>query len=418
MKIIFLAFVLALTKVLSKWAAPIEVTSFVDPTRINPAMFTDSSSGITYVAYCNSTSGFAYFAYLDNSGLFLTGPEILNDKLRCYRLDISGPHDGQHVFITMEARRSLSLDDCTKENNYETCDDIFVFESEDAGQSWLPPRNIGGVPGDQHIRRSFTVLTNWNTHYFWIIYNRYENGASNIATSRYDTKNRVFNEEKILVEKYGEMNYYPLITIDESGKTKLVVFYTTPYSLSLQTIVSLDDGVTWNKGAKVNKPSQDEKMVYKAIKSKGKYIMAGLGKGSVINFAFSEDLGKTWSELKRAPGNDLEEVQFCSTENPNGPDAGLVVLHSVEKKFKMSYSPIPLEEYKNAYVPDMLYYVGVRLFMNCYYVGKELKMRFMYQIRSPHQGASMYRLYIIDNDDLVTTPADEVKEVAGHKEDL
>eukprot|EP00826_Nyctotherus_ovalis_P008184 TRINITY_DN12113_c0_g3_i16.p1 TRINITY_DN12113_c0_g3~~TRINITY_DN12113_c0_g3_i16.p1 ORF type:complete len:446 (+),score=100.66 TRINITY_DN12113_c0_g3_i16:48-1340(+) len=404
--------------VCAKWGAPIEVTSYMDPTRVSLDMFTDSSSGVTYTAYCNSSDGLAYYAYLDNSGLFLTGPEILSNTLRCYHIEISGPHDGQHVFITMEARRSLSLEDCTKENNYDSCDDIFIFETQDGGQTWLSPKNVGGTPTNGHRRRSHKLLTNWNTPYLWLVYNKYVDTVSNIAAIRYDTKKGTFDEEKVLVEKYGDLNYYPLITVDESGKSKLVLFYSTPLSLSMQTMVSTDEGVTWKKGASIKQACKGAKMTYRTFQSKGKYIMVGCAKGDDTYFAFSEDLGATWSEPAKAPGSEIEEVQFCTGENPHGTDAGLLVMHSKGRTLLMSSTPIPIAEYKNAFVPDQLYYVGVKMHMNCYYSGKELKLRFMYQLRTPYEGVSQYKLYIIDNDDLLTTPAEEVKGTPEHKEDL
>lgn len=416
--IFFVLLVSAFTVVKTKWAAPIEVTSYTDPMRINTNMFTDIASGVTYTAYCNSSDGRPYYAYLDNSGLFLTGPELLSETLRCFYLEISGPHDGQHVYIAMTGARSLGQEDCTKENNYATCGDIYVFESEDGGQTWLPPKNVGGVPGDAYFRQTLKLLTNWNTPYLWVVYNKYVEQVSNIAISRYDTKKKAFDEEHILVEKFGELNNFPLITVDESGKSKLVIFYTTPYTLSLQTMISTDEGVSWKKGESIRKPCKGEKMTYKTFKSRGKYILAGCSKDNVVHYSFSEDLGATWSDPVKAPGRDIEEVQFCSPENALGTEATLMTLYSEGKGFKMSYSKVPLEEYKNAYVPEQLYYVGTKLFMNCYHIGNELKMRFMYQIRTPYEGRSMYRLYIIDNDDLATTPAEEVKENPEHKEDL
>lgn len=414
----FVLLVSTLTVVRTKWAAPIEITSYTDPTKINANMFTDISSGVTYAAYCNSSDGRPYYAYLDNSGLFLTGPELLSETLRCYYLEISGPHDGQHIYIAMSGTRSLGPEDCIKENNYATCDDIYVFESEDGGQSWLPPKNIGGVPGDPYSRQSLRLLTNWNTPYLWVVYNKYVEMDSNIAVSRYDTKKKVFDEEHTLVEKFGELNHFPLITVDESGKSTLMLFYTTSFTLSLQTMVSTDEGVTWKKGESIKKPCKGEKMTYKTFKSRGKYILAGCSKGDDVYYSFSEDLGATWTDPVKAPGNDIEEVQFCTPENSLGTEAGLITLYSERKEFKMGYSKVPIEGYKNAYVPSQLYYVGTKMFMNCYYVGNELKMRFMYQMRSPYEGRSIYRLYIIDNDDLIATPAKEVKEDTEHKEDL
>jgi len=63
-----LAFLLlTISLVSSKWATPIEITSYVDPVRITKALFTDASSGVSHIAYCNSTDGALYYANLDDS---------------------------------------------------------------------------------------------------------------------------------------------------------------------------------------------------------------------------------------------------------------------------------------------------------------------------------------------------------------
>lgn len=403
----FIFLTLTLSLVYSKWAAPVEITSYVDPTKISQSMYTDSVAGITYIAYCNSTDGLSYYAYLDNSGLFLIGPQILNPILRCYHIEISGPHDGENVYIAMEARRSLTLETCSKEFP-DACDDLYIFHSSDAGETWDPPKNVGGTPGDIIRRREFTMLNNWNTPYLWFVYNKYIGTQLDITTIRYDTKKGAFDKEEVLVEKYGSMNYYPLITIGNDKKTNLVLYYTTPYTLKIQRMISTDEGITWKKEEPIKRLcSEDKSMSYKTILSKGKYIIAGCSKNNDIYFSFSEDLGKTWTTPVKFTEGEIEEVFFCNAVDPIGPEAYLLILNSKGKGFKMSHATIPPKEYKNAYVPNQLYYLGGRLHANCYYIENELRVRFMYQMRQPYEGVSKYLLYILDNDNLVTTPESE-----------
>ena len=395
--LIFLSVLLTLGN--CKWATPIEVTSFLDPTRISDRLYTDSSSGVSHIVYCNSSDGLPYYAYLDNSGLFLNGPNPLTQTLRCYQVEVSGPNDGLHVYIAMEARRSMSIEECN-ENSLDSCDDLYIFESEDGGETWLPPKNVGGIPGDAIRRRTFKLLTNWNAHYIWLVYNQYIDINTHITTVRYDTKKHEFELEKILVENFGEMNHYALITHDESGKTTLSLFYTTPYSLSVFVKVSKDEGQTWVDGNKISRLCTDKKMVYKTVVSDGKYIMIGCAKGDDIYFEFSDDLGKTWTEPSQFPSRGIEDVTFCTPPDPLGVESDIMVLYSEGRDIKVGYSKVPISKYNIAYIPEQFYYAAARMGISCYFAEDKLKMRFMYQIRSPHDGGSKYTLYISDNDDL------------------
>ncbi len=396
-------FVFCLALVSAKWATPIEITSYVDPVRISKTMFTDASSGVTHIAYCNSSDGSLYHAFLDDSGLFLTGPKLINNALRCYHVEISGPHDGQHVYLTMEARRSMSIEECNVAHP-EACDDLFVFESLDGGQTWQQPKNAGGKPGDALRRRTFKLLTNWRTPYMWMMYTQFEGMNMALAAVRYNTKTHAFEYEKVLVPKFTGLDNYQLITYDDTGKTNLILIYATPHTLSLQTLISTDEGVTWTKGAGLRNICAGEGFVTRTMVSRGKYLIAGCVKKEVTYFSFSTDLGKTWTEPQRFPSRDIEEVTFCNPEDPLGANPAILVMYREKKYLKVAYSGMPLGELKYADVPEAFYYAAYKMDLNCYVKANELKLRFMYHVRSPHVNGSKYTLHVIDNDDVAGKP--------------
>ena len=392
----------------SKWATPIEITRYVDPVRITKTIFTDASSGVSHIAYCNSSDGSLYHAFLDDSGLFLTGPKVVNKDLRCYHVEISGPHDGQHVYLTMEARRSMSIEECNAANP-QACDDLYVIESQDGGQTWLAPKNAGGNPGDAARRRTFKLMTNWKTPYLWMMFSKFEGKQYGLSVIRYDTKKKVFEHEKVLVPKFTGLDNYQLITYDDKGKTTLLLIYATPYTLALQTYVSTDDGVTWEKGQPMKNLCPGEKFVPRNVIAKGKYLIAGCVKYDYTHFSFSEDLGKTWTTPQKFPSKDIEDVSFCTPEDPLSADTTMMIMFHDKKSLQVAYTPLPTLDLKFADVPDAFYYGAYKMDVNCYYKGGEIKLRFMYHVRGPFEGASKYTLFVIDNDDVAGTPKREAK---------
>lgn len=405
--------VLCISVVYSKWGTPVEITSYSDPTQLGKTLFTDESSGVTHVAYCNSSDGSLYHGYLDESGLFLTEPTLVNDNLNCYDVAFVGPHDGQHIYMVMEARRSMSIEACN-ENSLDSCDDIYIFESEDDGQTWLPPNNIGGTPGDPFRRMTFTLLENWSTKYFWLVYQKYAGGSAknDLMSIRYNTETHSFEYETNLVKELGNLVSYPLIVNDEKGKSTLIIFYANPLKLNLQSIISKDEGVTWTKGDELKSLCPEPKSTYKTIFSKGKYLISGCETKGKFSFTFSSDLGKTWTKTYPSPANSLEEVVTCNPEDSLKNDPILLILYLEGKSLNMAYSPVPNIKLKTSVVPDAFYFIGTSMKINCYYHEGQLKVRFLYQIRSPTASGSKYTVYIIDNDNL------DEEEIIGHKEDL
>jgi len=348
---------------------------------------------------------------LKETGLFLTGPSALDAKSRCYHVEIVGPHDGQHVYILMEARRSMSTEECN-EKNLDACDDLYVIESVDNGQNWLPARLAGGKPGDAVRRRTFKALTNWNTPYIVLMYSKFVGAAMSLNAIRYDTKKGIFEHDTVLVPKFSGLDYYQLTTIDDSGASTHILIYATPYTLALQTLISNDNGATWKKGDSLRNVCEGAKFTIKHVTSKGKYLIAGCSKTDKIHFSFSSDLGKSWTAPALFPYHDIEDVSFCTPEDPLSNKYEFMALFRDKRSLKMGHSSMPLGELKIADVPDAFYYAAYKMDVNCYYRAKELKVRFMYHVRSPYQGVSKYTLYVIDNDDINTTPVTE------HKEDL
>ena len=404
--LIFLALVFACVQ--SKWATPIEITSYIDPIKISKTIYTDPSSGVSHIAYCNSSDGALYYAHLDDTGLFLTGPTALTTEQRCYHAEITGPGDGLNVYLTLEARRTMSVDECTPENP-SSCDDFYVFESTDGGQTWQQPKVAGGASGDIVRRRTYKLLTNWKTKYFWMMYTRSEPKDSGIAIARYNTETHKFDKDHMLVSKFAGLSQYPLLTFNEKGETNIQLVYATPYTLTLQTFVSTDLGETWKKGEPMKGVCAGPKMVIRTLLSKGKYLVAGCTKAEVLHFSFSEDNGKTWTVPALYPQKNVEEVSFCSRKETTSPLIDMLVLFRDKKNLFMAHSPVPALDGKVIDVPDAFYFAAYKMDINCYYRNDELKVRFMYHVRTPLEGASKYTMYVIDNDNIVDTPKREIK---------
>jgi hypothetical protein len=394
------AVVLALASLTAaKWATPVEITAYKDPTRITKSMYTDSSSGATHIAYCNSSDGALYYTRLDESGLFLTGPTPVETKARCYHVDVTGPRDGQSVYLVFEARRSMSIENCGP-SDLGACDDLFVLESRDGGDTWLPPKNLGGSPGDAYRRRGHKLLPNWKAKSFWLTYMKFNENDGGIAVVKFDVARDAFGPEQIVLTKYTGMTMYHTVTYNEKGDTTLMISYATPYSLALQTIVSTDGGVTWAKGEPLKTLCQGSGYVLRNLAFQGKYLVAACVKNDIGHFAFSEDNGKTWTPATAFPQRDLEEVTFCAPEDPLSPAGHLLILFHVKKSTGIASSPIPNLNFAYTPVPDAFYYAAFKMDLNCHYVAGALKLRYMYHVRSAQEGGNKYTLYIIDNDNI------------------
>ena len=397
----------------AKWATPIEITSYKDPVRITKSMYTDASSGVTHIAYCNSSDGSLYYANLDETGLFLTGPNKLSSGSRCHRVEVVGPHDGQKVYIEIEARRSMSIDECTP-TNLGACDDIFIYESNNGGESWENLVSIGGNPGEPFRRRFSKVIQSWKTKYIWVMYTKVEGEKNALTVIRYDTQKRAFENERVLVPKFSGLDNYPLITYNDNGDTTLQLLYASPLTLSLQNLISTDLGVTWNKAESIKNVCVGGKYVVRQMTSKGKYLVAGCIKADITHFAFSQDNGKTWTIPQAYQNKDIEEMTFCGQEDPLSAKPHMIVLSRYRKDMNISYAPIASTDLKFADVPDAFYFAAFKMDISCHYRGDELKIRYMYHVRTPHDGSSKYSMFVIDNDNL----ADSLKKEEKVKEDL
>ena len=384
----------------AKWATPIEITAYKDPTRITKSMYTDSSSGSTHVAYCNSTDGALYYTRLDESGLFLTGPMPVVTTARCFHVDVSGPHDGQSVYLVFEARRTMSVEECGP-NDLGACDDLFVLKSPDGGNTWMPLKSIGGFPGDTYRRRGHKLLVNWKAKSFWLTYAKYTQKEGGITVVKFDAAKGTFGPEQTILTKYTGMTMYHTITFNEKGETTLMISYATPYSLALQTLISTDGGVTWKKGEPLKTLCPGAGYVLRNLAYQGKYLVAACVKNDQGHFSFSEDNGKTWTPVKAFPYRDLEEVTFCSPEDPLSTGSNMLILFHVKKATGIAYASIPGLEFAYTPVPDAFYYAAFKMDLNCYYVGKDIKLRYMYHVRGSLDGGNKYTLYIIDNDNIV-----------------
>lgn len=389
---------LALACIEAKWATPIEITSYKDPARITKSMYTDSSAGMTHIAYCNSTDGSLYYTRLDESGLFLTGPNRITEVERCHQVEITGPHDGERVIIAFEARRTMSLEECSK-TELGSCDDMFVIESVDGGNTWQKPKNVGGKPGDVVRRRTFKLLLNWKSNYLWLMYGKFELHQAGVAVARYDLKRQAWDPEKIVLQKFTPLDNYYLSTVNEKGDITLQYVYATSFTLTLQSVISTDNGNTWVKSAGLKDLCKGEKFALKHIISRGKYLVAGCTKMDKTYFSLSDDNGKTWTAPSMFPAKDIEEITFCGKEDPFSVQPMMLTLFRTQKYMNISVGTLPItNELKFINVPEAFYYAAYRMDLNCYYKAGELKLRYMYHVRTPVDGASKYTLYVIDND--------------------
>ncbi len=402
--------VLSLACIEAKWATPIEITSYLDPTRITKDIYTDASTGVSHIAYCNSSDGALYYAHLDESGLFLTGPSAIDTVHRCYHVNVIAPNDGKKVYLVYEARRSMSVEECNAKN-LDACDDIFVLESRDGGDSWMPAVNVGGMPGDNIRRRTHKVLTSWKTKYFWTTYSQFHSAADmKYAIARFDTEKRAFDVEKVLIPKFADLATYPMALFNDKGKTTLRLVFATPLSLRLQNLYSEDNGVTWVKGASIEDMCTGEKMSMKHMLASGRFLVVGCSKQTDTYFTVSEDHGKTWTKPTKYPASDLEEVSFCLPDDPLASDRQMLVMFHNKKHLNVTYSLLPGHDLTFVDVPDAFYYAAYKVNLNCFARAKELKLRFMYHVRSPAESGSKYTLFVIDNDNMVDTPKIPMKE--------
>jgi hypothetical protein len=374
-----------------------EITSYFDPVKITKAIYTDAASGVTHIIHCNSSNGVLYYTRLDDTGLFITGPTELVSNSRCYHIEISGPHDGQRVFIAMEARRTMNTDECSM-SDLGSCDDIYVIESPDGGMSWKEPKNVGGYPGDPIRRRGFKLLTNWKSKFFWLLYAKYEGKASSVVSVKYEYEKGIFYPEKLVLNKFASLSNYQVSTFDDNGKTTLQFIYSTPLTLTLQNKISTDDGETWTQAEGLKTICDSGKYVLRNLISAGKYLVAGCVKNDFTFFTFSDNNGKTWTAPNKFPSKDIEDLSFCGKEDPLSPTPIMMILFREKRNMTLSYAQITNTNPKFVDVPDAFYYGAAKMDLTCSFKGGEFKIRFMYHIRHTVEGRSKYTLNIIDND--------------------
>lgn len=401
--------IFCLAAINGKWATPMEITSYMEGTKITKDVYTDAASGVTHIAHCNSSDGNLYYTRLDETGLFITGPISLSSVLRCFHVEISGPNDGQRVYIAMEARRTMATDECTS-TDLGSCDDLYVIESVDGGVNWKTPNNVGGTPGDPVRRRGFKLLTNWKYNHFWLMYAKYEGSNTAVMSVKYEPEKSRFSPEKVVLPKFSALSNYQLITYNDKGDSTLIFAYATPFTLTLQTVISTDNGETWKKGEGLKSICDSGKYVLKNLISSGKYLIAGCSKKEQIHFSFSDDSGKTWTTPEKFQSDEIEEIAFCGKEEPNSPERQMNVLFRVQRSMKIAHSSITKKlEWKTVEVPDAFYFGASKMDLTCIYKSNEMKYRMLYHVRTNVQGSSKYTFYIIDNDNVQDTPSTNQK---------
>jgi hypothetical protein len=383
----------------AKWGLPLEILSYEDPMRITKSLYTDAGSGMTHMVYCNSSDGYIYYTRLDESGLMLSELRVLVNDKRCYQVELRGLHDGNTIFLAFESRRSMSLEECTMAN-LGGCDEIFVATTLDSGSTWSAPKPIEVAPSSAIRRRVFTFLPNWRSKYFWLMYMKFVGNEKSLAGVKYDISKGEFGREHILLQKYADLQYYPTLTFDSKGAAVLKLLYASQLSLALQTVFSTDDGNTWTKGESLKNVCGDSKYVVRKLESRGSYWVAECMANDIVKFSFSQDQGKTWTQPISMESRTTHELAFCSTDEVSSIGGYWTTLSNRRKTMYVTYGVIPEEKVTYGGVPDAFYFVPHRMNMNCYFQNGNLKVRFLYHIRSTVEGHNKYTLYIIENDNV------------------
>ena len=227
---------------LCQWSAPILMKT--DIADSYPALYISPTSGHKFVFYPQSDSTTSSLCYkvLDASDVVQT--EIcMKQTVLVKDICTAGTVNGQSIFVTFSARRSITSKNCT-DTDVSGCSDIYFIESSNGGDSWTKPK---AVPRrnmtDAANRKSPQVLYMEESKRLFIFYLvPAEDDHAIFQVTRPEGSLLFSNEAQVY------RNSYPM--------TKLQVAYTNAYGESfvhiafeqlywMTLLVSRTNGATW-----------------------------------------------------------------------------------------------------------------------------------------------------------------------------
>lgn len=230
---------LAIPLVLSKWGKPIQVIPY---SYTNRAIFTDSTSGVSHLVWCNSLSGNFFYRQLSLDGTVSSEKTIATEHPCKLEYTLDGPHDGKTLYLVYQGTRRKDSDTRVCAQNKNNCHDIYFAESKDGGATWTHPIAVPREDMNDKMERQFPKLLLTKGGGIWIFYR-----MPGFYDAPYSYAVRVpgaakFNNEVTLPIRVSTS---AVLYNENNGENNVAIYYNDRSAIKKQKYYTTDGGRSW-----------------------------------------------------------------------------------------------------------------------------------------------------------------------------
>ncbi len=300
LKIMMIAFALLFIFALSegKWATPITVVPAYNG--LLSSVFTDNTTQASHVLWCDDSTRRLSHRRVNPDGSMSDIHPFPQWKAPCLTNHfITGLGDGKTIFIVYQGYRSRSPRGNCKDNA-DSCSDVFISESKDAGDNWSTLVAVPRIDMNDHENRQFPQVVTNKQGRVWIFYRMggfYESPLTFVTRS---PGSAVFAQETklpIVIDSFSVS--YGLI------KTGVVlsVFYSTHSSIKKYHYYT-NNMVKWEGPVDVTDfcPGEAFEAMPQTTPGTPRYLyLSCRNQDYKTHLKVSADWGKTWREAAFPP---------------------------------------------------------------------------------------------------------------------